>query len=89
MALASAASQFPGFSRWTFGGGSGHTGKSAEEYLLQFFTPSEYRLVEKLAERIIPSDDTPGAREAGVSEFIDFMVASDPAIQVDFRDGLR
>src|SRR4029079_15107743 len=34
------------------------------------------------------SDGTPGAREAGVSEFVDFMVAHDPALQYDFRFGL-
>lgn len=41
-----------------------------------------------LTELIIPNDGTPGAREAGVSEFIDFMVASDPEIQYRFRYGL-
>lgn len=89
MALAAAASRFPGFSRWVFGGTPGRVQQSAEVYRLQFFTRAEYPLVERLAELIIPGDDTPGARDAGVSEFIDFMVASDPAIQVDFRDGLR
>jgi hypothetical protein len=33
--------------------------------------------VERLSELIIPSDGTPGAREAGVAEFIDFMVWSE------------
>ncbi len=33
-------------------------------------------MVEQLAEIIIPEDDTPGARQAGVAEFIDFMVAN-------------
>ena len=33
-------------------------------------------MVEHLANMIIPDDDTPGAREAGVAEFIDFMVAN-------------
>jgi hypothetical protein len=33
-------------------------------------------MVEHLAEMIIPEDDTPGAKQAGVAEFIDFMVAN-------------
>ena len=45
-------------------------------------------MVERLADIIIPSDTTPGAKEAGVAEFIDFMVASDPEAQYPFRMGL-
>jgi hypothetical protein len=33
-------------------------------------------MVEHLAEMIIPEDETPGAKQAGVAEFIDFMVAN-------------
>ena len=33
-------------------------------------------MVEHLAEMIIPEDGTPGAKQAGVAEFIDFMVAN-------------
>jgi hypothetical protein len=33
-------------------------------------------MVEHLAEMIIPEDDTPGAKQAGVAEFIDFMLAN-------------
>ena len=89
MALASVAAQFPGFSRWTFA--CGHPGAGAarpDHYVPRFFTPSEYATVERLADMIIPSDGTPGARETGVSEFIDFMVWSDPAIRYNFRYGL-
>lgn len=45
-------------------------------------------MVERLAEMIIPSDRTPGAKEAGVAEFIDFMVWSDAEAQYRFRMGL-
>jgi len=91
LATASAAAQFPGFSKWVFA--CGHVGNVALQikparYRPQFFTAAEYAMVERLAEIIIPSDATPGAREAGVAEFIDFMVASDPAIQYSFRTGL-
>jgi len=49
---------------------------------------AEYATVERLTEIIIPSDATPGAKEAGVAEFIDFMVANDPDAQYGFRTGL-
>jgi gluconate 2-dehydrogenase gamma chain len=45
-----------------------------------FFAAHPYRMVEHLAEMIIPADDTPGATEAGVAEFIDFMVANRVAV---------
>lgn len=90
MALAAAASGFPGFSRWAFACDhlAGNPAPRPAEYTLQFFTPAEYVTLERLTEMIIPSDGTPGAREAGVAEFIDFMVWSDPSIQYRFRYGL-
>jgi len=91
LGTAAAAAQFPGFSKWRFA--CGHIGNAELQskpavYRPQFFTPAEYALVERLAEMIIPSDGTPGAKEAGVAEFIDFMVANDPAVQYAFRMGL-
>lgn len=91
LGTAAAVAQFPGFSKWTFA--CGHVGNATLQikpavYQPQFFSASEYALVEQLADMIIPSDATPGAREAGVAEFIDFMVASDPDVQYNFRTGL-
>ena len=67
--------------------GRRHSGPAAR-YTPQFFTADEYATLDQLTALILPSDGTPGARDAGVSEFIDFMVAHDPAIQYDFRFGL-
>ena len=91
LGTAAAAAQFPGFSKWAFA--CGHIGNAALRikpavYHPQFFTAAEYAMVERLAEIIIPSDGTPGAKEAGVAEFVDFMVASDPEVQYGFRMGL-
>jgi gluconate 2-dehydrogenase gamma chain len=91
LGTAAAAAQFPGFSKWGFA--CGHIGNAAlqikpAEYRPQFFTAAEYAMVERLAEIIIPSDSTPGAKDAGVSEFIDFMVANNPEAQYPFRVGL-
>ena len=91
LGTAAAAATFPGFSKWGFA--CGHVGNPAlsirpASYHSIFFDTHEYAMVERLAEMIIPSDETPGAKEAGVAEFIDFMVASDPEVQYPFRIGL-
>lgn len=56
----------------------------------EFFKPEEAVEVEAIASRIIPSDETPGAKEAGVIYFIDRALvtfASDS--QADYREGLQ
>jgi len=107
LTLASAASAFSGFSRWNFAfaetNARHHSDPSTPMvnpvYRPQFFSPSQYRTVELLAELILPavpsvvgaasSKPQPGARETGVAEFIDFMVFSDAILQTPFRDGLQ
>ncbi|MGH9432594.1 MAG: gluconate 2-dehydrogenase subunit 3 family protein [Terriglobia bacterium] len=91
LALAAAASNFPGFHRWAFACGHGDLKASsapAAHYTPQFFTAHEYAMVERLTDLIIPAGGGPGATEAGVSEFIDFMAWSDASIQYRFRYGL-
>jgi len=90
LGLAAAASRFGGFEKWAYAGAHGtvHAGAAPVPYEPRFFSPEEYETVARLAELILPSDGTPGAREAGVSEFIDFMVASDAEVQSRFRYGL-
>ena len=79
MAMASVASHFPGFTKWVFAcahpGAAGTQTIKPTKYTPQFCSAQEYALVERLTELIIPSDETPGAREAGAAEFVDFMVA--------------
>lgn len=71
-------------------------------YKPRFFSPEEYATVVLLAELILPrtpsftprKPHTPipaaeaGATDAGVAEFLDFMVSHDPTLQPAFRDGL-
>jgi hypothetical protein len=57
-------------------------------YTPRFFSPSEYRTVEVLTELILPGDGGPGAKEAGVAEFVDFWVNADPSLHEPFRHGL-
>lgn len=83
--IASVASTFPGFSKWAFACAEEHgaapaSASASPPYQPLFFTPAHYRMVEHLADMIIPEDETPGAKKAGVAEFIDFMVANKVAV---------
>jgi gluconate 2-dehydrogenase gamma chain len=95
LAKAAAASQFPGFSRWAFGQQHEHASSAAApprtvSYQPSYFSAPEYHTIEVLTGLIIPRDESPGAREAGVSEFIDFLAAhGEVEIQQPMRDGLK
>jgi gluconate 2-dehydrogenase gamma chain len=55
----------------------------------QFFTPEEAAEIDAITARIIPSDETPGAREAGVVYFIDRGLATFAVEdQKAYREGL-
>ena len=55
----------------------------------EFLSPAQAADVEAIAEQIIPSTDTPGAREAGVVYFIDrFLHTFQPDQQANFADAL-
>lgn len=93
LAKVAAVGQFPGFSRWVYAAEHHHQDDPVQPrpgaYTPQFFTPDEYKLVDQVSELIIPKDESPGAREAGVAEFIDFMVAHEfPDVQFRFRTGV-
>jgi gluconate 2-dehydrogenase gamma chain len=68
------------------------TGPNAEPYVPRFFTPDEFFKVDILSEMILPRDDKPGARDARVADYIDFLVFSaaefEPAMQTDWKQGL-
>lgn len=63
--------------------------RAAGDFSPSFFTDAEYETVRALADLIIPADDRSGsATEAGVPEFIDFIVADLEHIQGPMREGL-
>jgi glucoside 3-dehydrogenase (cytochrome c) hitch-hiker subunit len=64
--------------------------QTPEAYKLQFFTPAENELLDRLTDLIIPTDDhSPGAHGAQVSLFIDLMAAnSKKDAQEKWRSGL-
>jgi gluconate 2-dehydrogenase gamma chain len=54
-----------------------------------FFSRNEIKLMEAIAEQIIPTDDWPGGRDAGVVNFIDVqLVGPYRRFQQDYRKGL-
>ena len=93
--IASVAGAFPGFRNWAFACAQGHVRRTVAAtvpaapgpYKPLFFSLQHYQMVEHLAELIIPADDTPGAKQAGVAEFIDFMVAN--RVPVSTRRDMR
>ena len=66
--------------------------ESAETYTPKFFSPEQFKAIESLTGLIIPTDDQPGAREARVAEYIDFVVHSaaefKPELQKEWTAGL-
>ena len=55
----------------------------------KFFTPHEYQTVRVLADLVIPKDErSAGATDAGVPEFMDFMMTDRPQMQEPMRGGL-
>jgi len=62
---------------------------TVKPFVPKFFTATEFRLVRILADIVIPKDDRSGsATDAGVPEFMDFMMIDQPARQVAMRGGL-
>ena len=62
---------------------------SPDSQKFEFFTPEEAKEVEALSSCIIPSDDSPGAREAGVVYFIDrALITFSSDEQKTYREGL-
>ena len=62
---------------------------TAKPFVPKFFTADEFKFVRILADIIIPKDERSGsASDAGVPEFMDFMMIDQPARQVAMRGGL-
>lgn len=66
--------------------------KEAHEKLVSqtFFTPHEMATIAVLSDIIIPADEVSGsATDAGVPDFIEFIVKDKPEFQTPMRGGLR
>ena len=63
--------------------------KQAVPYTRKFFTAHEYATAGILVDLIIPKDERSGsATDAGVPQFMDFMMVDQPRRQVAMRGGL-
>jgi len=66
-----------------------HAAQSAVAPKFEFFSPEEAKEIEAITARIIPTDDTPGAHEAGVVYFIDRGLSTFAVDdQKTYREGL-
>lgn len=66
------------------------TEEDLEKWEAQFFTDHEFETVRQLANMTIPADERSGnAEDAGVPEFIDFMMLDRPENQTPVRGGLN
>jgi len=62
---------------------------AAKPFTPKFFKPNEYAMVSILVDLIIPRDERSGsATDAGVPQFMDFMMIDQPRRQVAMRGGL-
>lgn len=62
---------------------------NASSFAPSFFTDQEYETVRILVDMILPADERSGsATDAGVPEFMDFMMMDKPGIQLPMRGGL-
>jgi Gluconate 2-dehydrogenase subunit 3 len=62
---------------------------AGQAYTPRFFTAREYATIVALSDLIIPRDSRSGsASDAGAPEFIDYIVAEQPARQTAMRGGL-
>ena len=72
------------------GSAAAQAGAKKAPYKPKFFSAHEWATVALLADIVIPRDEKSGsATEAGVPEFIDFMLIDKPEGQVPMRGGLR
>jgi hypothetical protein len=80
------------FEKWETDSGRQPAEQERDKRLMEkkFFTDAEMKTITVLADIIIPADEHSGsATEAGVPEFIEFIVKDMPQHQVPMRGGLR
>jgi hypothetical protein len=82
-AMAAALAATLSAARWSELSASGvFAAEVSEAATYEFLTPQQARLLDVVTSHIVPTDDTPGAREAHVVRFIDHAFAT---IFTDFR----
>lgn len=99
--LAARAAALPGaaqfFSGWLGAGAPAQHGRSAppqppflRDYAPKFFAAADFEALQSFTEILIPTDDTPGAREAQCAHYIDFVLqAAGPELRKQWQDAMR
>jgi hypothetical protein len=105
--LALRAAALPGasafLSAWAQPAQSGHAHQSGttvpppepkllDDYQPKFFSPEEFEALKAFTEILIPTDDTPGAREAHCAHYIDFVLQASavvPPVQAAWRRAME
>lgn len=64
-----------------------------QNYQPQFFSPAQFQALDQFTAILIPTDDTPGAREAHVAQFIDYLLSAAgefaPEMQSEWRTAIE
>ena len=64
--------------------------RNLDGHPFRFFTPQQAADYEAFASQIIPTDETPGAKEANVVRFVDFALSEiEPQNKQDFASALK
>jgi len=77
------AMALPGFAEWL--------NAEPRDSKPAFFSPEDFEALESFTAILIPTDQTPGAREARCAQFIDFLLnasAEDPKMQAGWRNAM-
>lgn len=79
---------FPFSADELYGQHSHGTGPEAQLPKPSFFTPGELAQITRIADLLIPRTDTPGAVDAQVPAYIDYVCSRNPALAATVRQGL-
>jgi gluconate 2-dehydrogenase gamma chain len=66
-----------------------HPAPPPQQVTPRFFNESDFKMISRIADLIIPETDTPGAIGAGVPEYIDLVISRNTDQQFAMADGLR
>jgi len=63
---------------------------AAAQPICRFFSADQFAALQRLSEILMPAvGETPGAKQAGAADFLDFLISDSPADrQMLYRDGL-
>ena len=61
----------------------------SQNYRSQFFSPDDFETLAAFTEILIPTDDTPGAREAHCAHYIDFLLLASEEHEASLVDQWR